>query len=154
MKIAVKDLLPTLQDYGRRHARRFMLFGFVGVLNTIVDYSVYTMAYFLGAPPAAANIIAFGATNPFSYGVNSRVTFRRNGKAAPLSWRGYGKFLSAHLLSLVISTLVVFFLATRVGPFWAKAAAIFVTVFINYGASALLVFNDTDTPDPAGDESP
>lgn len=119
---------------------QFFRFGLVGVMNTVVDFVCYAIGLAAGLAPALANIAAFSVTNVFSYIVNARVTFRRNGAPAPVSLKGYGAFWAAHLVSVAISTAIVFVFAPRIGPFAAKAAAVVVTVFINYGASAFLVF--------------
>lgn len=119
---------------------QFFRFGLVGVLNVGVDFAVYAIGLAAGLTPALANIGAFTVTNIFSYLVNARVTFRENGAPAPISLKGYGAFWAAHLVSAVISTAIVFFFADVIGAFEAKAVAIAVTVFINYGASALFVF--------------
>lgn len=143
------DGAPPLRDHGGRLA----LFGAVGVFNTASDFAGFTIAVFAGAAPAIANIIAFAAANPLSYLINSRVTFRRRGKPALLSLAGYSKFLAAHLLSLAISTAVVFFLAAKTGPLAAKAAAVAITLFINYFASAFFAFPQADTTKPERSES-
>lgn len=124
----------------RYRGGQFFRFGLVGVMNVIVDFAVYAVGLAAGLTPALANIAAFTVTNVFSYLVNARVTFRENGAPAPVSLKGYGAFWAAHLVSAAISTAIVFFFADRLGPFTAKAIAIAVTVFINYGASALFVF--------------
>lgn len=124
----------------RRHGRQFFVFGLVGVFNTITDFSVYAAGIFIGLPPALANIVAFMTANPLSYFINSRTTFRVASKPAPISYKGYAKFLTAHLLSLVISTALVGFLAPQIGPFRAKILAVVVTALINYSASAIFVF--------------
>jgi len=143
-------MMERLADIWRRHGRQFLMFGLVGVWNTVLDLAVYTAAIFAGIGPALSNIIAFGVTNPNSYFINSRTTFRRNNKPAPLTWPGYGKFLAAHLVSLAISTATVFFLSPRIGPFPAKFCATAITVLINYGVSALVVFKpERETPDPS-----
>jgi len=137
----------------RDHGRRFALFGLVGVFNTGVDFLVFTAAILAGVPPVFSNLLAFAAANPLSYFINSRVTFRRESKPAAVSSGGYGTFLTAHLLSLTISTALVFFLASAIGPFGAKAAAVAATVFINYMASAFLVFPQNDAPGAEPGES-
>ena len=119
---------------------QFFRFGLVGVANTVVDFMLYAVGLAAGLAPALANVAAFSVANLFSYFVNARVTFRRNGAAAPVSLKGYGAFWAAHLVSAAISTAIVFFFADRIGPFAAKGAAVVVTVFINYGASAFVVF--------------
>lgn len=127
-------------DAARRHSGQFIKFGIVGGFNTGLDFLVYTIVVIMGAPPVLSNIIAFAVANPSSFFVNSRFTFRRDGRPAKLSLAKYGKFLAAHLASLLISTSIVWAFATEIGAFSAKFAAIVVTVFINYTASALLVF--------------
>ncbi|GJL90824.1 GtrA family protein [Hyphococcus sp.] len=122
------------------HGRRFFLFGVVGVVNTLVDFAVFSAALFIGVAPALANILAFAAANPFSYLVNGRVTFRSKSGAAPLSFGGYTKFCAAHLVSLVISTGVVFWLSPVWGPIQAKLAAVAITLFINFSASTMFVY--------------
>lgn len=119
---------------------QFFRFGAVGVVNTAVDFTIYAIGLALGLAPALANIAAFSVANVFSYVVNAQVTFRENGAAAPMSLKGYGAFWAAHLVSVAISTAIVFFFADRIGPLAAKVVAVAVTVFINYGASAFLVF--------------
>lgn len=141
-------------DHARKHGRGLFLFALVGVANTIVDFSIYGACVVLGVPPALANIIAFAAANPFSYAVNARVTFRNGAGPAPMSFSGYGKFCAAHLLSLAISTGLVFWFAPLIGPFLAKAFAIAVTVFINYFASAFLVFRPGEDGAAKKAESP
>ena len=135
----IKLLRQKAEKLGR-HPRQVALFSSVGVLNTVLDFVVYSAAILLGMSPALANVAGFAAANPFSYAVNARVTFRTEGQRAATSFRGYGKFLAAHLVSLVISTTAVHYLALQFGPFVAKICVIFLTLAINYGASALFVF--------------
>lgn len=134
-------------DHVKTHGRGLVLFSLVGAANTAVDFAVYSAGVLLGGAPALANIAAFAVANPFSYVVNSRVTFRRADGPAALSLAGYGKFCAAHLVSLAISTGLVFWLAPVIGPFIAKLSAVAVTLFLNYFASAVLVFG-------AGEEGP
>ena len=125
----------------KQRGGEFFRFSLVGLVNTGVDVSVYVIAVTAGLAPALANVVAFTVTNALSYCVNARFTFRRDGRAAaPTSLKGYGAFWAFHLVSLAIATAIVFFLAERIGPFAAKAAAVAVTVFINYGSSAFIVF--------------
>lgn len=133
-------MIAHFRKMWQSHGRQFLMFALVGVWNTIVDLTVYTIAIFAGITPALSNILAFAVTNPNSFFVNSRTTFRRDNKPAPLTLRGYAKFLAAHLVSLALSTATVYFLSPKFGPFPAKFCAIAITVLINYGVSAFVVF--------------
>lgn len=122
------------------HGKRFILFSVVGVFNTGVDFIIYVAGVMAGLPPALANFFAFGVANPSSYVMNSRMTFRGSNGPTPLSVSAYGKFLLAHGVSFVLSTVCVVVLTPIAGPYLAKAAAVAATVFINYAASAFVVF--------------
>jgi putative flippase GtrA len=124
----------------RRHGGRLFLFSLVGVLNTAVDFAVYAAAIAVGVSAGISNILAFAVANPVSYVVNARVTFRENKKPAQISFSAYGKFLTAHLFSLLISTVTVILATPLIGPYLAKAVAIVITLAINYSTSAFLVF--------------
>lgn len=124
----------------RRHGGRMVLFGAVGLVNSLTDFLIYAALVAAGTPPALANVAGFAAANVQSYLVNARVTFREAGRAAPVSIAGYGKFVGAHLVSLVVSTLMILMLADRVGPYASKAGAMVFTLVWNYATSTLLVF--------------
>ena len=130
----------------RQHGRRLTLFSMVGVFNTALDFSIYAGVIAAGLAPVAANLLAFAVANIVSYAVNAKVTFRRKGVPAPLSFGRYAAFLSAHLLSLGISTALVFWFAEAWGPYIPKAAAVCVALFVNYSASALIAFRAKGTP--------
>lgn len=133
-------------DGARRHGGQAARFGFVGVFNTGVDFAVYAACVAAGFAPLLANALAFACANIFSYAANAHVTFRRNGAAAPMSWRGYGVFFAAHLASLAISTIFILLTVDHIGPYLAKGAATVATLAINYAASAFLVFTRAGKP--------
>ena len=129
----------------KRHGGQLAMFSLVGVFNTAVDFVVFAAGVFFGIAPIFANLLAFCVANPNSYFVNSRVTFRQGTRPAPMSLSSYGKFLVAHLLSLVISTSMVAIFSAQIGPLLAKSSAIILTLFVNYTASAFLVYPNRDT---------
>lgn len=122
------------------YGRRFFLFGMVGVVNTLVDFIAFSAALAFGVAPALANVLAFATANPFSYIVNGRVTFRDASGPATLSLGGYAKFCTAHLLSLAISTALVFWLSPIWGPVLAKLLAVAMALLINFFLSASFVY--------------
>lgn len=57
--------------------RRIIVFGFVGVLNTLVDYGVFSLCYGLFRVPAGiSQIIGYMSGSVFGYFMNSNFTFR------------------------------------------------------------------------------
>ena len=125
----------------------------VGVVNTLVDFAAFGAALALGVAPAIANVLAFATANPLSYIVNGRVTFRSASGPASLSFGGYAKFCTAHLLSLAIATALVLWLSPGWGPIWAKLLAVAATLLINFGASAKFVFGAGEKRPAEGAES-
>lgn len=119
-------------------------FGGVGVANTIADFIIFWALIAAGAPAVAANFTGFLAANLQSYLLNSRITFRAEGRPAAVSLSGYGRFLAAHAMSLAVSTILIVVLADRAGPLAAKAAAMGFTFLSNYAMSALFVFARRD----------
>ncbi len=130
----------SAEDSSPGNARRVILFGVVGVINTVTDFAAYAGFYFLGAPPVVANGLAFLVANLQSYFLNGWVTFAKGGKPAPLSMRGYFAFGGAHLISLGVSTVAVLLLSGSIGPFWAKGVAAIFTFAFNYWSSARFAF--------------
>lgn len=126
----------------KAHGRRAGLFAFFGLFNTATDVGVYAAFVALGLSPLIANGVGFLVANLQSYLLNASLTFRRAGKPAARSLRGYGRFIAAHLLGLAISTTAIIVLSGPVGPYWAKIAAIAFTFVSNYALSAFFVFRD------------
>lgn len=141
---------PGLPRLVREHGRGAALFSAFGLVNSVTDLAVFSVAVLLGVNAAAANGLAFLVANLQSYFLNGKVTFRQSGQSARLSVSGYAKFCSAHLIGLAVSTLVILTLAERVGPFGAKGVAVLASVGFNYAMSAMLVFR---TPKNEGSES-
>jgi putative flippase GtrA len=129
---------PELDAGG--HGRRLVLFGGVGVFNTATDFIVFAGLVALGVFPVGANVAAFLVANAQSYWMNARVTFRNGEVPAATSLGAYGKFLSAHLVSLLISTGMIAAFANLIGAVGAKAVAAIFTLAWNYMMSAHFVF--------------
>ena len=127
-------------DVARAHRKRAALFSLVGAVNAVTDIAVYAVALVAGLGPVAANVAAFFVANVQSYLINGFVTFRREGRSAPLSVGGYLRFIAAHLVGLAVASIVIAALAPRVGPAAAKAASIVAAAIFNYALSATFVF--------------
>lgn len=60
-----------------RKFRRIISFGIVGVLNTLVDYLMFALAYeLIGIPIAVSQFLGYMSGSVFGYFANSNVTFR------------------------------------------------------------------------------
>lgn len=142
----------TLRRAARDHGPRILRFGGVGIANTVTDFALFWVLIVGGLAPVLANVAAFFIANLQSYFVNARVTFRVGGRPAAVSAAGYLKFMTAHLMSLAVSTAMVAMLAGRIGPLPAKAAAIGFTFAWNYATTAAFVFARRAAPrDANGD---
>ncbi len=140
----------TTADRVRRHSGAMARFGVVGVGNTLTEFLIFGALLHFGVSAIGANAIGFLCANIQSYVVNAHVTFRKDGAAALMSIRGYGRFFLAHCLSLAISTLFIILFADDVGPFLAKVAAAGFGFLANYSMSALFVFRKKNDEAGAG----
>lgn len=107
----------------------FIRYGLVGVVNTAVHAGIVIALMETLVPPAyIANGIAFMFANVISYCLNSRFTF-----LAPISLKGYRKFLLVSLLSLAL-TLTITSLTGYVGLHYGfgLVLVIFVVPVLNY----------------------
>lgn len=104
----------------RRHTD-LLVFGAIGVLNTLVHGVVLTAAVEkLRLHLLLAHVCAFGVANIFSYLANSRFTFK-----VGLSVTRYLRFLLASLVALCL-TLGIAWLTNRIGLHYQTGFAIIV----------------------------
>jgi putative flippase GtrA len=169
-------MTPVLR-YGRVRARllvawrdravslKAIAFGLVGVVNTVVDYSVFLLARgALGSSVAA--IAAFASLSSFckcgnatmfsliaantiswivavagSYVMNSYITFAAE-TGRKLRWRAYFAFVASGVAGWIANTATLLILAELLllPVFLAKAAAIFVSFIVNFSLSHFVVF--------------
>jgi putative flippase GtrA len=81
-----------------RH-RAFIVFGLIGVVNTLLHSGAVILLVETGlAGPVAANVAGFALANTCSFFANSRFTFNQ-----PPSWNRYRKFLAVSMLSLALT---------------------------------------------------
>ncbi len=138
-------------------------FALVGVVNTVIDASVFFLAFgFLGSSPAAAtafswflqtcgcgsltiitlitaNVLAWFVAVSFSYIMNSMVTFAAE-SGRKLRWSAYGTFLASGVVGVVANTTTLV-IAAHFLPVWgAKALAILVSFVVNFSLSHFVVF--------------
>ena len=126
------------------HERAFALkalsFAFVGVFNTLIDFSIFwTIVTYLKWPLVPANVMSWVVAVSFSYAMNSLTTFGpESGRV--LRWRDYATFLASGVAGMVGSTATLFFLSYVLPLVFAKLISILVSFVINFSLSHFVVF--------------
>jgi putative flippase GtrA len=142
-----------------------MSFALVGVVNTMVDYSVFlaARAALHRAPAAqalfdslsascscasattisliAANVVSWVVAVSGSYVMNSSFTFAAE-SGGKLRWGAYLTFIASGILGWLANTATLVFAAqTLMLPVWiAKAVAILASFIVNFSLSHFVVF--------------
>ncbi|MBC8079513.1 MAG: GtrA family protein [Gorillibacterium sp.] len=132
--------------------RSFIRFNIVGVLNTLVDFTVFTILFALGVPNSVSQCISYSAGTVNSYVLNRKWTFAAQEKA-PLQAKAsrrksidivqLSKFLVVNLITLGLSLILLHLFSEVWGqhPLIAKGIAIVFTTLVNFLGSKLWVFS-------------
>jgi putative flippase GtrA len=146
-------------------------FALIGVVNTLVDYSVFLVvrAALSRAPAAqtlfdsvstscscadpttvsliAANMVSWTVAVTGSYILNSSITFAAE-SGRKLSWRSYLIFIVSGLFGWLANTATLVFAAQVLQlPVWlAKAIAILASFVVNFSLSHFVVFRVRHQP--------
>lgn len=129
--------------------RKAASFGLVGVLNTVIDFSLFSIGYFiLGLPLLVANTSSWLVAVSCSYVMNSMFTFAAE-SGRKLGWRRYAAFVASGVIGLIANnaTLLV---AASFAPMVighedlqiaaAKVCAIGASFVVNFSLSHFVVF--------------
>ncbi|WP_379127597.1 GtrA family protein [Paenibacillus sp. sgz500958] len=123
---------------------QFLKFNAVGLLNTLIDFAVFTLLHSLGMAYAAAQVISYSAGTANSFILNKKVTFRDRdrGNAEGFDRKQLFKFIALNLAVLGISLVLMHLLSDIWGIqiIVAKVLVTFVTVIINFFGSRKWVF--------------
>jgi putative flippase GtrA len=153
----------TVAWHERAIALKAISFAFVGVINTVIDFSVFWMAsgflqrHLVAANPLAnvlvwlvpANVLAWIVAVSFSYAMNSFTTFGpESGRV--LRWRDYGAFILSGVAGMVASTTILFLLSYLVPVLVAKVISILVSFVVNFSMSHFVVFRARKPDSKAG----
>lgn len=117
-------------------------FAGVGVINSLVDYSVFLAAfYLLKLPLIPANLVSWLVAVSGSYAMNSYVTFAAE-SGRRLRWRAYGTFVASGIAGWIANTttLVVASDWLSVPVPLAKLLAIGASFVVNFSLSHFVVF--------------
>jgi putative flippase GtrA len=128
--------------HNRAIALKAVSFAFVGLVNSAVDFAVFSFCYYyLGLEIVVANTAAWLVAVTGSYVLNSTITFaRESGRRLHLG--GYFGFALSQVMGFFANTATVWCLVELAGlPAWAgKLAAIFVSFAVNFSLSHFIVF--------------
>lgn len=133
-------------EHRRRSGHQFLIFGTIGVMNTAIDFGIYT--YLTRATAVFsyetsgkyfANIISFTAATTFSFFCNRAWTFRRKGK--PSAGEAV-RFYAAMLSGLVLNTGALYLLVAYAGTndLVAKLFATVCSMIWNFSLNKIWVF--------------
>jgi len=117
-------------------------FGLVGLVNTAVDFAIFSFAYYyLALPIIVANTMAWIVGVTGSYVLNSTFTFAAE-SGRSLGIRRYLGFALSQFAGFLGNTATVWCLVELANiPAWAgKVAAIGVSFVVNFSLSHFLVF--------------
>ena len=131
----------------RGAALKAVCFGLIGVVNTVIDASVFFLALAtLTSSLIAANVLAWLVAVSCSYVMNSFITFARE-SGRKLRWRDYGSFVVSGIAGVIANTATLVIVA-QFTPVWvAKACAILVSFLVNFSLSHFVVFRKREPSD-------
>lgn len=130
----------------RREGERFIKFGLVGTLGTVVDFAVLNLLILaLGMPKFLANTFSFTVAASSNF-VWNRVWTYPESRRRPLG-RQLGQFFAVSVGGYVINQVLFLSLDRWVFAGWgplgynlAKATAVVVVLFWNFGANRLWTY--------------
>lgn len=118
---------------------RFIKFGLVGVLNTIINWILFILLDSIGVYYIISNIIAYSISTLNSYLWNSKWVFKYNGDNVNQTTF---KFIILNIIGLVLNTIILFLLVDIIKL--PKIIALIITtgivMILNYFINKLWVF--------------
>jgi putative flippase GtrA len=117
-----------------------MSFAAVGLVNSVVDFGVFSFAYYyLGLPIVTANVMAWIVAVSGSYIMNSLTTFARE-SGRELRAKAYFAFLISQVAGLIANTTTVFIASYFMPVLLGKVLAIGASFLVNFSLSHFVVF--------------
>lgn len=126
-----------------RNKQEKLRFGFVGVINTLVDFGLLFTLRYLGLPSMTANFVSTSVAFILSFGLNKNVVFRAKGSDIR---REVTLFIITTLFGLWVLQTIVITVVDLVAPtssislFVGKVLATIVTICWNYIMYSRVVF--------------
>ncbi|MBS0534893.1 MAG: GtrA family protein [Proteobacteria bacterium] len=131
----------------RAVALKAVSFALIGVVNSAIDFAVFSLAYYyLGLPIIVANTMAWIVAVSGSYVMNSTITFATE-SGRKLAFDRYLGFALSQFAGFLANTLTVWCMVELAHiPAWGgKLVAIFVSFAVNFSLSHFVVFRKRET---------
>jgi putative flippase GtrA len=129
---------------GKANAPDLPKFLVVGLLGTVTNLAVFFVIVDLRKwNPTFGAIVAFAVSVAQNYVLNHTWTFAHRVRGAPVSLRGYMRFLLVALTALGLNLIVLWSVLAVFDPPWkvvAQAAGIMAGTAVNYVGSKFWVF--------------
>ncbi|WP_010272225.1 GtrA family protein [Paenibacillus senegalensis] len=127
--------------FSRTGMIQLIKFNMVGVLNTLVDFLIYTLLFSLGMHYMIAQVAAYAGGMTNSYLFNRYWTFGSAGAAAG-GIATMARFAAVNGVTLGLSLLLLYLLGERAGmhPLMAKVLVVGATMVINFVGTKFWVF--------------
>ena len=115
-------------------------FALIGLLNTALDFGIFSLAYYyLGLPIIAANLMSWSVAVSSSYVLNSMITFAAE-LQRELSVRTYVTFVLAQLAGFAANTTTIVIASHFMPVLFGKMLATGVSFLVNFSLSHFVVF--------------
>ena len=117
-----------------------MSFAIVGLVNSAIDFGVFSFAYYyLELPIVTANFMAWAIAVSGSYIMNTMTTFARE-SGRELRAKAYLNFVLSQVAGLVANTATVFIASYFMPVLIGKVLAIGASFLVNFSLSHFVVF--------------
>ena len=118
-------------------------FASIGVINVVIDLTVFTIALqIIHLPLVASNVVAWAVAVTGSYAMNTKITFGKETGGA-LSVERYLRFAASGILGVAVATTVLVLLSRCMSVPMAKLASIAAGFGVNFSMSHFVVFRGT-----------
>lgn len=128
-------------DFTDRGISKFIKFGIVGILNTLINWTIFAILNFLGMYYIISNIIAYVIATINSYIWNSKWVFKYRGEDKKETT---GKFILLNLFGLSLNTVILYLFVDlmRFNKLIALVITTIIVMIINYILNKVWVFKE------------
>lgn len=128
-------------DFTDREISKFIKFGIVGILNTLINWTIFAILNFLGMYYIISNIIAYVIATINSYIWNSKWVFKYKGEDKKETT---GKFILLNLFGLSLNTVILYLFVDlmRFNKLIALVITTIIVMIINYILNKVWVFKE------------